>query len=59
MQDNGVTFGRKQQKKQKFSKIFFWNFLKMVNGRPGPGPAAGTVFRSKLESQDIEFIFSK
>ena len=54
MQDNGVTFGRKQQKKQNF-----WIFLKMVNGRPGPGPAAGTVFRSKLDYQHIEFIFSK
>ena len=31
----------------------------MVNGGPGPGQATGTVFRPKIESQHIEFIFSK
>ena len=40
-------------------KCVFREFLKMLNGGPGPGPAAGTVFRSKLESQHIEFIVLK
>ena len=39
--------------------FFFGNFLKMVNGGTGPGQATGTVFRPKIESQHIEFIFSK
>ena len=49
------------EKKQTWSKqkIFGVKFLKMVNGGPGPGQAAGTVFRPKIESQHIEFIFSK
>ena len=61
MGDGGVNFGRKRRKKQTFAKkIFFWGkFFKMVNGGPGPGQVAGTVFRPKIESQHIEFIFSK
>ena len=56
-------FWSKTAKKAKIfkqTKFFGRKFLKMENGGPGPGPAAGTVFGSKLESQHIElFFFSK
>ena len=57
----GREFWSKTAKKSKiFKKKTNWEkFLKMVNGGAGPGPAAGTVFRSTLESQHIEFIFPK
>ena len=57
--DDGVNFGRKRRKKQKFSKKRGEIFSKMATVGPGPGQAAGTVFRSKIESQHINFIFSK
>ena len=55
-----VNFGRNRRKQQKFQKKnFLGKFLKMLNGGPGPGQMAGTVFRPKIESQHTEFIFSK
>ena len=60
--DGVLNFGRKRRKKQICSKkkhILGEFFLKMVNGAPGPSQAGGAVFKLKIESQHIEFIFSK
>ena len=57
--DGGGAFWSKTAKKSKIfqKKNFLGKFLKMVNWGPGTGQAAGTVFRPKIESQHIEFIF--
>jgi len=53
-----VKIGEKSKKKFQQNNCGR-KFLKMVNGGPAPGQAAGTDFRPKIESQHIEFIFSK
>ena len=46
-------------KKKIFFGIFLENFLKMGIGGPGPGQAAGTVWRPKILQNPKKLIFSK
>ena len=51
--DRGAEFRSKsaENAKKKSTQNFFWvNFLKMLNGGPGPGQMAGTVLKPKIES---------
>ena len=45
--------------KKNFFGIFLENFLKMGIGGPGPGQAAGTVWRPKILQDPKKLIFQK